>query len=114
MGINYLKGKYNYSQFKVVHFSIKHGVIESVYKGAMLQLVCRRSIAYNHKSCDFFLKVVSDIVLVCGLDRSLQVFDMNKGTVASELPDVHSRAVHCITQNKVSPSNAPVTKNRLF
>ncbi|XP_078129687.1 WD repeat-containing protein 27 isoform X2 [Sander vitreus] len=47
---------------------------------------------------DFF----SYIVLVCGSDRSIQVFDMNKGTVASALPDVHSRAVHCITQNKGS------------
>ncbi|XP_074531549.1 WD repeat-containing protein 27 isoform X2 [Halichoeres trimaculatus] len=44
----------------------------------------------------------SHIVLVCGLDRSIQVFDMNKGAVASELPDAHSRAVHCITQNKGS------------
>ncbi|XP_036980530.1 WD repeat-containing protein 27 isoform X1 [Acanthopagrus latus] len=47
---------------------------------------------------DFF----SYIVLVCGSDRSIQVFDMNKGTVASEVPDAHSRAIHCITQNKGS------------
>nr|XP_046258175.1 WD repeat-containing protein 27 isoform X2 [Scatophagus argus] len=47
---------------------------------------------------DFF----SYIVLVCGSDRSIQVFDMNKGAVASELPDAHSRAVHGITQNKGS------------
>ncbi|XP_040033828.2 WD repeat-containing protein 27 isoform X1 [Gasterosteus aculeatus] len=47
---------------------------------------------------DFF----SYIVLVCGSDRSLQVFDMNKGIVAATLPDAHSRAVHCITQNKGS------------
>ncbi|XP_028279249.1 WD repeat-containing protein 27 [Parambassis ranga] len=45
---------------------------------------------------DFF----SYIVLVCGSDRSIQVFDMNKGTVVSTLPDAHSRAIHCITQNK--------------
>ncbi|XP_038593964.1 WD repeat-containing protein 27 [Micropterus salmoides] len=47
---------------------------------------------------DFF----SYIVLVCGSDRSIQLFDMNKGTIASELPDAHSRVVHCITQNKGS------------
>ncbi|KAL7383391.1 hypothetical protein ABVT39_009646 [Epinephelus coioides] len=47
---------------------------------------------------DFF----SHIVLACGSDRSIQVFDMNKGTVASVLPDAHSRAVHCIIQNKGS------------
>ncbi|XP_072293621.1 WD repeat-containing protein 27 [Eucyclogobius newberryi] len=45
---------------------------------------------------------VSYIVLVCGSDRSIQVFDMNRGAVAAELPDAHSRAVHCITQNKGS------------
>lgn len=49
-----------------------------------------------------FLKAVSDIVLVSGSDRSIQVFDMNQGKVAAELPDAHSRAVHCITQNKVN------------
>ncbi|XP_029305795.1 WD repeat-containing protein 27 isoform X2 [Cottoperca gobio] len=47
---------------------------------------------------DFF----SYMVLVCGSDRSIQVFDMNKGVVVSALPDAHSRAVHCITQNKGS------------
>ncbi|XP_058507143.1 WD repeat-containing protein 27 isoform X1 [Solea solea] len=47
---------------------------------------------------DFF----SHIVLLCGSDRSIQVFDMNKNTVASQLPDAHSRAVHHITQNKGS------------
>ncbi|XP_029031160.1 WD repeat-containing protein 27 isoform X3 [Betta splendens] len=45
---------------------------------------------------------LSYIVLVCGSDRSIQVFDMNKGVVASKLADPHSRAVHCITQNKGS------------
>uniref|UniRef100_A0A3P8NBC2 WD repeat domain 27 n=1 Tax=Astatotilapia calliptera TaxID=8154 RepID=A0A3P8NBC2_ASTCA len=58
---------------------------------------------------DFF----SHIVLVCGSDRSIQVFDMNKGTVASEVPDAHSRAIHCITQNKGSAfsSQAPDSYN---
>uniref|UniRef100_A0A3Q4H7Z9 Uncharacterized protein n=1 Tax=Neolamprologus brichardi TaxID=32507 RepID=A0A3Q4H7Z9_NEOBR len=53
------------------------------------------------------------IVLVCGSDRSIQVFDMNKGTVASEVPDAHSRAIHCITQNKGSAfsSQAPDSYN---
>lgn len=47
------------------------------------------------------ITAVSDIVLVCGSDRSIQVFDMNKGSVASTVPDAHSRAIHCITQNNV-------------
>ncbi|XP_017268277.1 WD repeat-containing protein 27 [Kryptolebias marmoratus] len=45
---------------------------------------------------------LSYIVLVCGSDRSIQVVDMNKGAVASVLPDAHSRVIHCITQNKGS------------
>ncbi|KAM9847518.1 WD repeat-containing protein 27 [Aulostomus maculatus] len=45
---------------------------------------------------------LSYMVLVGGADRSIQVFDMNKGQVAAVLPDAHSRAVHCITQNKGS------------
>ncbi|XP_035462344.1 WD repeat-containing protein 27 isoform X2 [Scophthalmus maximus] len=45
---------------------------------------------------------LSHIVLLCGSDRSIRVFDMNKSTVASQLLDAHCRAVHCITQNKGS------------
>lgn len=44
----------------------------------------------------------SDVVLMGGSDRSIKVFDMNKGAVAAVLPDAHSRAVHCISHNKVS------------
>ncbi|XP_053731885.1 WD repeat-containing protein 27 isoform X1 [Synchiropus splendidus] len=45
---------------------------------------------------------LSYAVLVCGADRSIQIFDMNKCKVAAELHDAHSRAIHCITQNKGS------------
>ncbi|KAK1905760.1 WD repeat-containing protein 27 [Dissostichus eleginoides] len=45
---------------------------------------------------DFF----SYIVLACGSDRSIQVFDMNRGCFAAAIPDAHSRSIHCITQNK--------------
>lgn len=61
----------------------------------MNTIVCKQYIS------QIFLKAASDIVLVCGSDRSIQIFDMNKGSVASELPDAHSRPTHCITQNKV-------------
>ncbi|XP_034041297.1 WD repeat-containing protein 27 [Thalassophryne amazonica] len=44
----------------------------------------------------------SYIVLVCGSDRSIQIFDMNKAAVASELLDAHRRPIHYITQNKGS------------
>ncbi|XP_047459428.1 WD repeat-containing protein 27 isoform X2 [Mugil cephalus] len=56
---------------------------------------------------------LSYIVLVCGSDRSVQVFDLNEGKVASELPDAHGRAVHCITQNKgsVFTTQAPDSYN---
>uniref|UniRef100_H2UY29 Uncharacterized protein n=1 Tax=Takifugu rubripes TaxID=31033 RepID=H2UY29_TAKRU len=43
-----------------------------------------------------------NVVLMGGSDRSIQVFDMNKGAVAAVLPDAHSRAVHCISHNKGS------------
>uniref|UniRef100_A0A672QJ36 Uncharacterized protein n=1 Tax=Sinocyclocheilus grahami TaxID=75366 RepID=A0A672QJ36_SINGR len=47
--------------------------------------------------------IVSDIVLAAGADRTIQVFDMNQGCMATQIPDAHSRAVHHLTQNKGSP-----------
>uniref|UniRef100_A0A3B3B4N7 Uncharacterized protein n=1 Tax=Oryzias melastigma TaxID=30732 RepID=A0A3B3B4N7_ORYME len=61
--------------------------------GKLLKDILNRN--YSHVS-------QSDIVLVCGSDRSIQVVDMNKGGVASTLTDAHSRSIHCITQNKGS------------
>ncbi|XP_043992644.1 WD repeat-containing protein 27 isoform X2 [Gambusia affinis] len=56
---------------------------------------------------------LSYIVLVSCSDRSIQVLDMNKGAVGSILPDAHSRAIHCVTQNKGSTftSQAPESYN---
>ncbi|XP_051946272.1 LOW QUALITY PROTEIN: WD repeat-containing protein 27 [Xyrauchen texanus] len=48
---------------------------------------------------DFF----SYIVLAAGADRTIQVFDMNRGCVANQIPDAHCRAVNHLTQNKGSP-----------
>ncbi|XP_067278008.1 WD repeat-containing protein 27 isoform X2 [Pseudorasbora parva] len=45
----------------------------------------------------------SYIILAAGADRSIQVFDMNQGCMATQIPDAHSRAVHHLTQNKGSP-----------
>lgn len=47
----------------------------------------------------------SDIVLSCGADRSIQVFDLNVGSLALEIPESHNRAAHHITQNKVTCSS---------
>ncbi|XP_028844588.1 WD repeat-containing protein 27 [Denticeps clupeoides] len=44
----------------------------------------------------------SHIVLACGVDRSIQIFDMNVGCVALEISEAHNRAIHHITQNKGS------------
>lgn len=44
---------------------------------------------------------VSDIVLAAGADRTIQVFDMNQGCMATQIPDAHCRAVHHLTQNIV-------------
>lgn len=48
-----------------------------------------------------FNRSVSDIVLAAGADRTIQVFDMNQGCMATQIPDAHCRAVHHLTQNKV-------------
>uniref|UniRef100_A0A665WYR8 WD repeat domain 27 n=1 Tax=Echeneis naucrates TaxID=173247 RepID=A0A665WYR8_ECHNA len=58
---------------------------------------------------DFF----SCILFPCRPYRSIQVFDMNKCTVASQVPNAHSRAIHCITQNKGSifSTQAPESYN---
>ncbi|XP_043110985.1 WD repeat-containing protein 27 [Puntigrus tetrazona] len=44
----------------------------------------------------------SYLVLAAGADRTIQVFDMNQGCMAAQIPDVHCRAVHHLTQNKGS------------
>ncbi|XP_059373212.1 WD repeat-containing protein 27-like isoform X1 [Carassius carassius] len=44
----------------------------------------------------------SYIVLAAGADRTIQVFDMNQGCMATQIPDAHCRAVHHLTQNKGS------------
>uniref|UniRef100_A0A8C5QDS0 WD repeat domain 27 n=1 Tax=Leptobrachium leishanense TaxID=445787 RepID=A0A8C5QDS0_9ANUR len=44
----------------------------------------------------------SYIVLVAGTDRALEVFDLNVGSRVALIPDVHSKAVHQICQNKGS------------
>ncbi|KTG43605.1 hypothetical protein cypCar_00001257, partial [Cyprinus carpio] len=43
----------------------------------------------------------SYIVLAAGADRTIQVFDMNQGCMATQIPDAHCRAVHHLTQNIV-------------
>ncbi|CAM4726049.1 unnamed protein product [Leuciscus chuanchicus] len=44
----------------------------------------------------------SYMILTAGADHSIQVFDMNQGCIAAQIPDAHSRAVHHLTQNKGS------------
>ncbi|XP_076599627.1 WD repeat-containing protein 27 [Chaetodon auriga] len=83
----------------ITHDNIKRYLQRSVVKLARcFRTTSATDITAVSAISDFF----SYIVLVCGSDRSIQVFDMNKATVASELPDAHSRAVHCVTQNKGS------------
>lgn len=42
-----------------------------------------------------------DIVLVGGSNKAIEVFDMNTASSVRTISDAHSRAVHCICQNKV-------------
>ncbi|XP_018621609.1 WD repeat-containing protein 27 isoform X2 [Scleropages formosus] len=44
----------------------------------------------------------SYIVLVCGKDRSVTIFDMNTGSISASIPDSHTKAAHHISQNKGS------------
>lgn len=44
---------------------------------------------------------VSDIVLAAGADRTIQVFDLNRGSLVTQIPDAHCRAVHHLSQNQV-------------
>ncbi|KAG9344463.1 hypothetical protein JZ751_011133, partial [Albula glossodonta] len=44
----------------------------------------------------------SYIALAAGVDRSVEVFDLNVGRVAADIPDAHARAVHHIAQNQGS------------
>uniref|UniRef100_A0A669P424 Uncharacterized protein n=1 Tax=Phasianus colchicus TaxID=9054 RepID=A0A669P424_PHACC len=44
----------------------------------------------------------SYIVLTAGSNRALEVFDLNAGRSTAVIPDVHTRAVHQICQNKGS------------
>uniref|UniRef100_A0A8D0G7K9 WD repeat domain 27 n=1 Tax=Sphenodon punctatus TaxID=8508 RepID=A0A8D0G7K9_SPHPU len=48
---------------------------------------------------------VTDIVLAAGSNRALEVFDLNAGCSTAVIPDVHSRSVHQICQNKVGRSS---------
>ncbi|EOB00856.1 WD repeat-containing protein 27, partial [Anas platyrhynchos] len=44
----------------------------------------------------------SYIVLTAGSNRALEVFDLNEGRSTAVIPEVHSRSVHQICQNKGS------------
>lgn len=47
------------------------------------------------------LLVRADLVLVGSSARSVGVYDLNAGLVASELRDAHSTAPHCLRFNQV-------------
>uniref|UniRef100_A0A672VC10 Uncharacterized protein n=1 Tax=Strigops habroptila TaxID=2489341 RepID=A0A672VC10_STRHB len=44
----------------------------------------------------------TDIVLTAGSNRALEVFDLNAGCSTAVIPEVHTRSVHQICQNKGS------------
>ncbi|XP_061545674.1 WD repeat-containing protein 27 isoform X1 [Phycodurus eques] len=97
------------------HVDVTHDDIKRYQQRSFVQLSSCFATSSGADITD--LSAISDffsyIVLACASDRSIQVFDMNKGEVVAELPDVHSRAVHCITQNKGSmfSTQAPESYN---
>uniref|UniRef100_A0A8C3CPN4 WD repeat-containing protein 27 n=1 Tax=Cairina moschata TaxID=8855 RepID=A0A8C3CPN4_CAIMO len=50
----------------------------------------------------YFINNFADIVLTAGSNRALEVFDLNEGRSTAVIPEVHSRSVHQICQNKGS------------
>ncbi|CAH2249880.1 WD repeat-containing 27 isoform X1 [Pelobates cultripes] len=62
------------------------------------QLTAAKEITGLSSVNDFY----SYIVLAAGSDRTLEIFDLNVGCRVALIPDVHSRAVHQICQNKGS------------
>jgi WD40 repeat protein len=63
-----------------------------------LQSTSAQSITALSAVNDFY----SYIVLVCGSDKSIEIFDMNVGKSAAVLSNATERPVHCIAQNKGS------------
>lgn len=68
-------------------------------------VVCS-SIVYQEIPKDFthhrFLDDCADIVLCCGSNKSIEVFDMNAARSVRVLLDAHTRPAHTICQNEVS------------
>ncbi|XP_061692752.1 WD repeat-containing protein 27 isoform X3 [Syngnathoides biaculeatus] len=97
------------------HVDVSHDDIKRYQQRSFVQLSSSFSTSSGADITD--LSAINDffsyIVVACASDRSIQVFDMNKGEVIAELPDVHSRAVHSITQNKGSmfSTQAPESYN---
>ena len=64
------------------------------------------SIAYQEILKDFthhrFLDDCADIVLCCGSNKSIEVFDMNAARSVRVVLDAHTRPAHAICQNEVS------------
>ncbi|XP_053316236.1 WD repeat-containing protein 27 [Spea bombifrons] len=74
---------------------MKKNVCETIQK---FQMATAMEITGLSSVNDFY----SYIVLSAGSDRTLEIFDLNVGSSVAVIPDVHSRAVHQICQNKGS------------
>ncbi|XP_077203078.1 WD repeat-containing protein 27 isoform X3 [Paroedura picta] len=71
---------------------------KSIQKFPMASTVALTSLSAVNE----FYSLMTDIILAAGSNRVLEVFDLNVGCSAAAIPDVHSRAVHQICQNKGS------------
>ncbi|KAI6071941.1 WD repeat-containing protein 27 isoform X1 [Aix galericulata] len=65
-----------------------------------LQVDPEISHGFNNGDYQPFSKNFADIVLTAGSNRALEVFDLNEGRSTAVIPEVHSRSVHQICQNK--------------
>lgn len=75
------------------------------YAATSSRVACS-SIAYQEILKDFtrhrFLDDCADIVLCCGSNKSIEVFDMNAARSVRVVLDAHTRPAHTICQNEVS------------
>lgn len=68
----------------------------SLFLDVMCGVIC------FHTVCVFDVhSYKKDLVLCSGFDKSLEVFDLNVGSVVQSISEVHSKPVHAIVQNKV-------------
>ncbi|KAM6126860.1 LOW QUALITY PROTEIN: WD repeat-containing protein 27 [Pterocles gutturalis] len=92
------------AEFHLLSYHLDTTKDDLKYKRSVCKLVQKFSMASTMEITS--LSAVNDfysyIVLTAGSNRALEVFDLNAGCSTAVIPEVHSRPVHQICQNKAS------------